>query len=151
VVSEISEKFETNMRVVCLNDSKSLYDLIGRTQAAIATRRMGVPKVSVDCLFMTSQEATHRVHRAYGDSHKVPIVEIPMRHLFMGYVKVTKSAKAIWVSNGQLPPTRHTEEPISKRKVKFVGYAFVEDTDLMQTLREAYLLLLSPRKHTCIW
>jgi hypothetical protein len=121
-------------------------DLIGHTQAAIGMRRMGVPKVSVDCLFMTLQEATQRVRMGYGDCQKIPMGESPMRHLFMGYVKVTKLAKLFGravVSSPLLDIHRKKDfdfyffNPISKREVKFLGYAYVEDINLVQTLREA--------------
>jgi hypothetical protein len=54
--------------LVCSNDAKSCYDLIGHTQAAMAMRRMGVTKEAINCIFTTLQEAAYRVRTGYGDS-----------------------------------------------------------------------------------
>jgi len=53
---------------ICSNDTKSCYNLIGHTQAAISMQRLGVPKNIINCLFTTLQEAIHRVRTGFGDS-----------------------------------------------------------------------------------
>jgi hypothetical protein len=53
---------------ICLNDTKSCYDLIGHMQAPISMQRVGVPRNIFNCLFTTVQEAVHRVRTSFGDS-----------------------------------------------------------------------------------
>ena len=54
--------------VICSNDAKLCYDLIGHTQATMSMQRVGVPKSIIQCLFSTLQNAVHRVRTGYGDS-----------------------------------------------------------------------------------
>jgi hypothetical protein len=126
---------------ICSNDAKSCYDLIGHTQASISMQRQGVPKSVVDCMFTTLQDAKHQVRPGYGDSEAsyggsqwgLPIhgigqgngagpviwalVSTPLLNLL-----ISKGLGCSFIS------------PISKSHVSFVGYMFVDDTDLIQTV-----------------
>jgi hypothetical protein len=114
--------------VVCLNDAKSCYDLIGQTQASLAMRRMGVPKSAVDCIFMTLQEANHRVHTGYRDftaSYGGNKENTPMHGICQG----NGAGPAIWaiLSSPLLDIQREKGfgfyffTPLSKQEVHFVG------------------------------
>jgi Reverse transcriptase (RNA-dependent DNA polymerase) len=125
---------------ICSNDAKSCYDLIGHTQASIAMQRHGVPQSFVDCMFTTLQDANHRVRTGYGDStnsYGGSNWVLPMHGVGQG----NGAGPAIWavVSTPLLNMIRskglgcHIISPISKTHVSFVGYSFVDDTDLIQT------------------
>jgi len=129
------------MGAVCSNDAKSCYDLIGHAQAAMAMRRMGVPKVAVDCMFTMLQEAVHRVRTGYGDSdvsYGGKPSGIPMHSICQG----NGAGSAIWaVLSSPLLDIQQKRgfgiycfTPISQQEVRFVGYAFVDDSDLVQML-----------------
>ncbi len=124
---------------ICSNDAKSCYDLIGHTQASLAIQSLGVPRAFVDCLFTTLQEGIHKVRTAYGDSEKTyggKVLGIPIHGIYQG----NGAGPAIWafLSFPLLDLMRNKGfgfllfTPISKTKVQFVGYAFVDDTDLIQ-------------------
>jgi hypothetical protein len=126
---------------ICSNNAKSCYDLIGHTQASLSMQRVGVPKSIINCLFATLHDAMHQVRTGFGDSKEsygrsawlVPI---------LGIGQGNGAGPAIWavVSTPLLNVLRekgHGFEgvcPISSTYLQFVGYAFVDDTDVIQSL-----------------
>jgi hypothetical protein len=125
---------------ICSNDAKSCYDLIGHTQASMAMQRNGVAKSVVDCLFTTLQHATHQVRTGYGDSavyYGGYCWLVPLHGIGQG----NGAGPAIWavVSTPLLNILRkkgygcEIRDPISGKRYKFAGYAFVDDTDLVQS------------------
>lgn len=128
---------------VCSSDAKSCYDLIGHTQAALVMRRMGVPKPMVDCMFTTLQEVAHKVRTGYGNStasYGGKANSTPMHGICQG----NRAGPAIWavLSSPLLDIQRkkgfgiYLFTAISKTEINFVGYAFVDDSDLVQTLSQ---------------
>ena len=124
-----------------MSNSKSCYDLIGHAQAALVMQRMGVPKSAVNCIFMMLQEAVHKVRTGYGDSttsYGGKSNSTPMHGMCQG----NGVGPAIWavLSSPLLEIQRekgfgvYLFTPLSKTEIKFVGYAFVDDSDLVQTL-----------------
>jgi hypothetical protein len=103
-------------------------------------QRLGEPKHAVDCLFTTLQRAKHQVQTAYGDSVQFyggDNWSIPMHGVGQG----NGAGPALWaaVSTPILNYIRSKGfgceliSPISSLQTKYVGYAFVDDTDLIQT------------------
>jgi hypothetical protein len=128
---------------VCSSNAKSCYDLIGHTQAALVMRRMGVPKPMVDCMFTTLQEVAHKVRTGYGNStasYGGKANSTPMHGICQG----NRAGPAIWavLSSPLLDIQRkkgfgiYLFTAISKTEINFVGYAFVDDSDLVQTLSQ---------------
>jgi len=126
---------------ICSNDAKSCYDLIGHTQAAISMQRVGVPKSIIRCLFSTLQNAVHRVRTGYGDSSESyggQVWLLPLHGIGQG----NRAGPAIWavVSTPLLNVLRakgfgcEIVSPLSGSFHKFVGYAFIDDTDIIQSL-----------------
>jgi hypothetical protein len=126
---------------VCSNDTKSCYDLIGHTPASLAMQRMGFPWSVVDCLFTTLQNAYHYVRTGYGDSSNSyggPLWQLPIHGIGQG----NGAGPAIWavVSTPLLNVLRQLGfgfsyiTPISCTLTNFCGFAFVDDTDLIQLL-----------------
>jgi hypothetical protein len=128
---------------ICSNDAKSCYDLIVHAPASLSMQRQGVPQCAVLCLFETLQNLEHYIRTAYGDSssfyggsHWI----IPMHGIGQG----NGAGPAIWavVSTPLLNMLRasgvgsHFISPISGKDIHFIGYAFVDDTDLIQTADE---------------
>jgi hypothetical protein len=125
---------------ICSNDAKTCYDLIGHCQALISMQRMGVPKCAVQRLFSTLQEAVHYVRTGFGDSTKSyggRMWLVPLHGIGQG----NGAGPAIWavVSTPLLNVLRQKGfgcefvMPLSKRWFQFVGYAFVDDTDVIQS------------------
>lgn len=126
--------------VICSNDSKSCSDLIGHAQASLAMQRNGVSKTAIDCLFSTLQGATHQVRTGFGDSaiyYRGDKWLIPLHSIGQG----NGAGPAIWavVSTPLLNILCKKGfgceiiNPISGEKYKFLGYAFVDDTDLVES------------------
>jgi hypothetical protein len=124
---------------ICSNDTKSCYDLIGHKQVALSMQRVGVPKNIVNCLFTTLQEAVHRVRTGFGDSeaHYWGAVWLMPIH---GIGQGNGAGPAIWavVSTPILNALREQGfgceivRLLSSHYTKFVGYAFVDNTDIIQ-------------------
>jgi hypothetical protein len=94
-------------------------------------------------MFTTLQELRHKVRTAYGDSDFTygGAEVIPMHGVMQG----NGAGPAIWavVSTPILTMLRTANvgsffrTPISNQDIRFVGYSFVDDTDLIQTPRNA--------------
>jgi hypothetical protein len=121
---------------------QSCYDLIGHTTASLAMQRMGVPKAAVDCLFSTLRTALHKVRTGFGDSETayggLDDSGLPMHGICQG----NGAGPSIWavLSSPILTCMRSKGfglkfiSPISSTQVRFSGYAFVNDTDLLQVI-----------------
>jgi hypothetical protein len=104
-------------------------------------QQQGIPESAVACMFTTLQDLTHSVRTAYGDSDLTcgGTDVIPMH----GVMQSNGAGPAIWavVSTPILNMLRTAKvgsflsTPISKHSIRFVGYSFVDDTDLIQTPR----------------
>jgi hypothetical protein len=126
---------------VCSNDAKSCYDLIGHTQAALSMQRVGVPKNIINCLFTTLQDAIHKVRTGFGDSkahYGGSVWLVPIHGIGQG----NGAGSTIWavVSTPLLNLLRKKGYGceiiclLSSTFFRFVGYAFVDDTDVIQSL-----------------
>jgi hypothetical protein len=125
---------------VCSNDAKACYDLIGHAQASLCMQRQGVPQSAVRCLFTTLQQATHCVRTAFGDStitYGGPGWVKPMHGIGQG----NGGGPPIWavISSNLLDTLRskgfglQLMSPITQSPLSFVGYSFVDDTDIVQS------------------
>lgn len=125
---------------ICSNDAKACYDLIGHAQASLCMQRQGVPKEAVQCLFTTLQEATHCVRTAYGDSaltYGGPGWIKPLHGIGQGH----GGGPPIWaVISSTLLDTLwskrygfHMLSPITNQIIEFVGYSFMDDSDIIQS------------------
>jgi hypothetical protein len=126
---------------ICSNDAKSCYDLIGHTQASLSMQQVGVPKNIINCLFTTLQEAVHTVRTGFGDSkasYGGKVWLVPIHGIGQG----NGAGPAIWavVSTPLLNVLRQKGFsceilcPLSSQFFRFVGYAFVDDTDIIQSV-----------------
>jgi hypothetical protein len=127
---------------LCVNDAKSCYDRIVHCVAMLAMRRLGVPEAPIRSMFEAIQRMRHHVRTAFGDSVTTfggRDTDTPVHGVGQG----NGAGPAIWaaVSSPVIEVMRSrgfgTEfvSALSGALVKFVGYAFVDDTDLCQTAR----------------
>jgi hypothetical protein len=129
---------------LCINDAKSCYDRIVHCVATLAMRRLGVPKAPTCSMFEAIQRMRHHVRTAFGDSALTfggRETDTPVHGVGQG----NGAGPAIWaaVSTPVIEVMRNhgvgTEfvSALTGAIVKFVGYAFVDDTDLCHTARNA--------------
>ena len=123
---------------LCSNDAKSCYDRIGHSSAGLAMQRCGVPPPLVESSLGPIQRLRHYIRTVYGDSttsfsadgHEVPV---------QGIGQGNGAGPAIWavVSTPIFNAMRqrgyglYLKSPGSGSSFLFVGYAFVDDTDLV--------------------
>ena len=127
---------------LCSNDAKSCYDRIVHSVATLSMRRLGIPEAPILSMFSTIQNMKHYVRTSYGDSDQWfggTEWTIPVHGVGQG----NGAGPAIWaaVSTPVLNLMRDEgfgtdfSAAISKESIQFVGYAFVDDTDLCETAR----------------
>ncbi len=120
------------------NDAKSCYYLIGHTLASLSMQRVGVPKNIINCLYTTLQEAIHKVRTGFRDSkdhYGGPVWLVPIHGVGQG----NGAGPAIWVVvSTPLLNVLHEKGfgceilyPLSSTFFRFMGYAFVDDTDVI--------------------
>jgi hypothetical protein len=101
-------------------------------------QRVGVPCSIINCLFTTLQEAIHKVRTGFGDSkahYGGSVWLVPIHGIGQG----NGAGPAIWVVASTLLLNVLRAKgygceivcPISSKYFKFVGYAFVDDTDVI--------------------
>jgi hypothetical protein len=128
--------------VLCSNDAKSCYDRILHAVASLCLRRLGLPESAIVCMFTTLQNMEHTVRTVYGDSQNTyggALWAVPMQGIFQG----NGAGPMLWavVSTPVLKVMRNEgfgtffRSCLSGNTIHFVGYSFVDDTDLIQTAR----------------
>ncbi len=126
--------------ILCSNDMKSCYDRIVHPVATLCMRRLGVPEAPIVSMFSAIQNMEHHVRTAYGDSTQWfggSEWDTPVHGVGQG----NGAGPAIWaaVSTPILNLMRdegfgvHFRSALTGELIHFVGYAFVDDTDLCQT------------------
>jgi hypothetical protein len=123
---------------LCSNDAKSCYDRILHSIASLAYQRLGMPFPPVQCMLNSIQNMQHHIRTSFGDSCFTMQNDtlIP----FQGALQGNGASPATWViiSSPLLDMLRQAGNgaffisPISKKTSHLVGYAFVDDTDLVQ-------------------
>lgn len=123
-------------------DAKSCYDRIVHSIAALSMRRQGVQEPPIVCMFTTIQNLVHTVRTAFGDSTESfggDLWAVPVQGVGQG----NGAGPMIWavVSTPLLEMLREDgfgtffRLAISREQIRIVGFAFVDDTDLIQTAK----------------
>ena len=123
---------------LCSNDAKSCYDRVLHSITMLAFRRLGFPTPPVDCMLKAIQQMKHYIRTTFGDS-KSFFSSNNARIPFQGILQGNGAAPTIWVliSTPLLDMLRsaqngaHLQSAISKEPHHVVGFAFVDDTDLV--------------------
>ena len=128
--------------IIAPTDLKSCYDRISHSIASLSMQRQGIQESEILCMFTPLQRLEHTIRCAYGDSSKTYGTEAgvaPMQGVYQG----NGAGPIIWavVSSPLLQILREDgfgtffRSAISQKTIRLVGYAFVDDTDLIQTAR----------------
>ena len=122
---------------LCSNDAKSCYDRIVHSAAGLAMQRCGVPVPLVQSSLKPIQQLRHYIRSVYGDSTRsfsAMSGDLPAHGIGQG----NGAGPAIWavVSTPIFNSMRQRGYGIYVRSPSgadffFVGYAFVDDTDLV--------------------
>ena len=121
---------------LCSNDAKSCYDRIVHGAAGLAMQRCGVPTPFVEASLRPIQQLRHYIRTTYGDSvisFSASDGDLPAHGIGQG----NGAGPAIWavVSTPIFNSMRQRGYGIFVRSPTsdffFVGYAFVDDTDLV--------------------
>jgi hypothetical protein len=133
---DLWRQFRTN-GALCSNDAKSCYDRIVHNCASLCMQRVGTPVQPIISMFSTIQELSHHVRTIYGDSQS------SYRHKtsppIQGVGQGNGAGPQIWalVSTTVLNMLRDKgygarfRAAMSNKQLSLVGYAFVDDTDLV--------------------
>jgi Reverse transcriptase (RNA-dependent DNA polymerase) len=124
---------------LCTNDAKSCYDRVVHSVASLCLQRIGCPKPVVITMFETIQNLRHHVQSQYGDSdlfYQANQGSIPIQGLGQG----NGAGPTIWalISTPVLNMLQthgfgiKITSCISGDYLHFVGYSFVDDTDLVE-------------------
>jgi len=126
--------------IICSSNTKSCYDRIVHWIAIQSMYRCGTPKPALVCMFTTIQNLQHHVWTLYGNSTLWASMEIWAVQV-AGIGQGNRARPQIWVvvSTPILNLLRQEgygaafKAAISSNQIQFVGYSFIDDTDLMQT------------------
>jgi hypothetical protein len=124
---------------LCSNDAKSCYDRIVHNVASLAIRRTGMPAEPVRSMFSTLQQAAHRVTTAYGISEQT--YGTNLAEPYQGVGQGNGAGPAIWAVISTVVISMmstaghgfHIISAITATLVTMVCYAFVDDTDVVQS------------------
>ena len=122
---------------LCANDAKSCYDRITHSVASLSMQRAGVPPGPIISMFSTIQQMSHHIRTMYGDSTQSFNCDNGAKPV-QGVCQGNGGGPQIWavVSTPVLDMMRvnghgiHFKAALSGEEVSFVGYAFVDDTDI---------------------
>jgi Reverse transcriptase (RNA-dependent DNA polymerase) len=120
------------------NDAKACYDRCVHSFASLALQRIGVPIQMIQSSFTTIQQLKHYIRTVYGESIQFTggeEVGLPVNSICQG----NGAGPAIWaaVSTPIFEMMRHAGNgaqfcaAINGDAIMLVGFAFVDDTDLM--------------------
>jgi hypothetical protein len=124
---------------LCSNDAKSCYDRIVHNIASLAMRRTGMPAEPIRSMFETLQKAAHRVTTAYGISEQTYGTDLAIP--YQGVGQGNGAGPAIWAVISTVIIAMmstaghgfHMLSAISTTLITMVCYAFVDDTDVVQS------------------
>ena len=127
---------------IAFTDLKSCYDRICHSVASLCLQRQGVAESEIVCMFSPLQYLEHSIRCAYGDSTETYGSEVwaaPMQGLYQG----NGAGPIVWavVSSPVLQIMRREgfgtffKTSLSGKTIRLVGYAFVDDTDFIQTAK----------------
>ena len=126
--------------VIAPTDLKSCYDRICHNVASLSMQRIGLAPSEIQCMLKPLPYLEHSICCAFGTSQETYGNEInatPMQGVYQG----NGAGPIVWavVSSPLLQILKeegygtHFWTAISDKPIRIVGYAFVDDTDLIQT------------------
>lgn len=145
---------------LCSNDAKGCYDRIVHSVASIAMQRLGIGPSPVRLMLSTVQELQHFVRTHFGDSSVS--TSTSNGDIVHGIGQGNGSGPAIWVaiSTPLLNILRRDgfgatiQGVLSGEQMRMVGFAVVDDTDLIQeatTAQTAASAIANMQKSLDLW
>jgi len=125
---------------VCSNDAKACYNWIVHAFAALALLCLGIPIGPISVMFGTIQLLHHFICTAFGDS-ECSFTGTAMQTPLQGVGQGNGAGPQIWaaVSSPIFDMVRNSghgstlQSLLTQDTVKFVGFGFVDDVDLIAT------------------
>jgi hypothetical protein len=129
---------------LCSNDAMQCYDRIVHNVAILSTRRLGLQKSTTESMFGALQSATHHIltgfglsQEGYGGKERYDKEQLPL----MGVGQGNGAGPAIWAAISTVLLEVMDSKgfganlygALTKRLCSLIGYAFVDDTDLVHT------------------
>ena len=129
--------------ILLSNDAKSCYDRMSHPAISLALQRMGIQKGPIESMLTALQELKHFVRTGYGDSERFfdcSILDVPCQGSGQG----NGAGPCIWalISTPIFDLMRDKNfgskfrTAVSNELLHLAGYAFVDDTDLIQSVDE---------------
>ena len=123
---------------LCSNDAKSCYDRVLHSIASLAYRRLGVPNPPVQCMLESIQNMSHHIKTSFGIS-TITLSKKNTLIPFQGILQGNGASPTTWIiiSTPLLNMLRAAghgakfKSPISHENTHIVGFAYVDDTDLI--------------------
>ena len=126
--------------IIAPTDLKSCYDRICHNVASLSMQRIGLAESEIQCMFRPLPHLEHSIRCAFGTSQETYGNELnstPMQGVYQG----NGAGPIIWavVSSPLLQILKedgygtYFRTALSDKPIRIVGYAFVDDTDLIQT------------------
>jgi hypothetical protein len=124
---------------MCVNDMKGCYDRIVHSVASICFQRLGMPLLSLRSMFATLQHMEHFIQTAHGLSDSSFQASAIHPTAIQGIGQGNGAGPQLWaaISTVVLNMLRsqgmggYFEAPISRKTLHIVGYAYVDDTDII--------------------
>ena len=146
------------------SDLEACYDRIIHTAASLALLRVGIPHSKINSMFETIQKMTHRIRTLYGDS-KITWGGDSLSDLKdwtnypQGVLQGNACGPTIWALVSsiifEILHKRGFAVPfctsISQEVFKLVGFAYVDDSDLIQTGTNPIEVLASMQRLINTW
>jgi hypothetical protein len=126
---------------ICVNDMKGCYDRIVHSVASLCMQRWGMPEQPIRMMLHTLQHLKHYVRTSYGKSDRFFDAKSVHPVAIQGIGQGNGAGLQIWasISSMLLDILRNQQfgatfcAPISGRQMRLVGYAYVNDTDIITT------------------
>ena len=146
------------------SDLEACYDRIIHTAASLALLRVGIPHSKINAMFATIQKMTHRIRTLYGDSEitwgGISLHDLKdWKNYPQGVLQGNACGPTIWALVSsiifEILHKRGFAVPfctsISQEVFKLVGFAYVDDSDLIQTGTNPIEVLASMQKLINMW
>ena len=138
------------------SDLEACFDRIIHTAAALALLRVGISHAKIHTMFSTIQRMIHRIRTLFGDSFITYGGELfadlaDWKNYPQGVLQGNAAGPTIWLLlSSMIFETLHTRgfavefcTSISKELFQLVGFAYVDDSDLIQTGTDPVIVLAS--------
>ena len=157
-------QFMRKIILLASTDLEACYDRIIHTAAALALLRVGIPHAKINSMFESIQKMTHKIRTLYGDSEITWGGEVldnldDWKNYPQGVLQGNACGPTIWsLVSSIIFEILHKRgfavefcTTISKETFKLVGFAYVDDSDLLQTGSDPREVLTSMQNLINMW